>query len=249
MSIKVGCPGCGRRLVANDEAAGRTVKCPGCDKQVVLPRPDEPPSSPITEPEPWFFGALEWYAKATLFLGTGIFAIGLLLVVLVFLASLFGRTSHANPLPPILAFQADPDDSMMPIGRPRRAETAFASTTLVLILTGVSLFGLFTMLVPSLLILLAVHAARDLRVIRLSMPPTQKNPMVVLKSKWFKVDDNGDMWRHIKDDSIRPDGSSPVLSLRGLIGKSPDPLVRDSLQWDPVHPSPDREVASEQQTR
>jgi len=42
MSIGVQCPGCGKKLTAKDELAGKRVKCPACSLAVVVPTPPVP---------------------------------------------------------------------------------------------------------------------------------------------------------------------------------------------------------------
>jgi hypothetical protein len=40
LAVSVACPGCGRRLRAKAELAGKKVKCPGCGKAVAVPGAD-----------------------------------------------------------------------------------------------------------------------------------------------------------------------------------------------------------------
>jgi hypothetical protein len=50
--IRIVCPGCGKKLHANDELAGRTAKCPNCRQPVIIPEPEPSNTIPLDEAEP-----------------------------------------------------------------------------------------------------------------------------------------------------------------------------------------------------
>src|SRR5262249_34722038 len=54
MPIAVTCAGCGKKLKAKENLAGRTVACPNCGKQVTIPQaePPEDATYKVAEPSP-----------------------------------------------------------------------------------------------------------------------------------------------------------------------------------------------------
>ena len=52
--IRIVCPGCGKKLHAKDELAGRAAKCPGCGQPIQIPAEVVPPSGniPLDDAEP-----------------------------------------------------------------------------------------------------------------------------------------------------------------------------------------------------
>ncbi len=51
--IRIVCPGCGKKLHANDELAGRTAKCPSCQHPITIPQPPPPSeTTPLDDAEP-----------------------------------------------------------------------------------------------------------------------------------------------------------------------------------------------------
>ena len=51
--IHMVCPGCGKKLHAKDELAGRTAKCPGCGQPIRIPEAPEPSDTiPLDDAEP-----------------------------------------------------------------------------------------------------------------------------------------------------------------------------------------------------
>ena len=49
MEIRFFCPSCGRKLKADEDAAGMRVDCPDCSTEIYVPQPDVPHSSPQPE--------------------------------------------------------------------------------------------------------------------------------------------------------------------------------------------------------
>jgi len=49
MEIRFFCPSCGRKLKADEDAAGMRVDCPDCSTEIYVPQPDVPLSSPQPE--------------------------------------------------------------------------------------------------------------------------------------------------------------------------------------------------------
>ena len=51
--IHMVCPGCGKKLHAKEELAGRTAKCPNCRQPVAIPEAPEPSNTiPLDDAEP-----------------------------------------------------------------------------------------------------------------------------------------------------------------------------------------------------
>jgi hypothetical protein len=50
--IRMVCPGCGKKLHAKDELAGRTAKCPNCRQPITIREPDPSDTIPLDDAEP-----------------------------------------------------------------------------------------------------------------------------------------------------------------------------------------------------
>ncbi len=51
--IRMACPGCGKKLHAKDELAGRTAKCPNCGRPITISEAPEPSNTiPLDDAEP-----------------------------------------------------------------------------------------------------------------------------------------------------------------------------------------------------
>jgi DNA-directed RNA polymerase subunit RPC12/RpoP len=49
MSIRFRCPGCNRKLAAEDEDVGAVTECPDCNTEIMIPEPHPPAELPVAE--------------------------------------------------------------------------------------------------------------------------------------------------------------------------------------------------------